>query len=69
MYGPKIHNHENSNEHRINMFKWKCFSKNNIINCTCEIEIKRQKDKWKHILKVVIDCVRLLSKQFTLEGI
>lgn len=53
---PKIPDHENSNEYHTNMFKWKFFNKNNTIDCALKIEIKNEKDKWKHILKVVIDC-------------
>ena len=59
---PKIPDHENSNEHRTNMFKWADFksnlNKNNTIDCALQLEINNEKEKWKHILKVVIDCVR-----------
>lgn len=59
---PKIPDHENSYEHRTNMFKWADFksnlNKNNTIDCALQLEINNEKEKWKHILKVVIDCVR-----------
>jgi len=61
-FNPKIPDHENSNNHRTNMFKWTDFktnlNKNNTIDCELQLEINNEKEKWKHILKVVIDCVR-----------
>ncbi|XP_050065351.1 zinc finger MYM-type protein 1-like [Aphis gossypii] len=59
---PKIPDHENSNNHRTNMFEWTDFktnlNKNNTIDYELQLEINNEKEKWKHILKVVIDCVR-----------
>ncbi|KAF0768643.1 zinc finger MYM-type protein 1-like [Aphis craccivora] len=49
-------------DHRTNMFKWTDYktnlNKNNTIDCELQLEINNEKEKWKHILKVVIDCVR-----------
>lgn len=34
---------------------------NNTIDCALQIEMKNENEKWKHILKVIIDCVRFCS--------
>lgn len=58
---PRIYEHESSNSHRENYLSWKTFEKhlkeNKTIDDRLEEVIRNEKEKWRHILKIITDCV------------
>ena len=58
---PKIGDHENSQEHRNTYIRWKELEKRlksgQVIESELEKDIQFEKNKWKHILKAIINAV------------
>ncbi|XP_050063227.1 uncharacterized protein LOC126552552 [Aphis gossypii] len=59
---PKILDHENTFEHKSNVFSWKSFEKRlregKTIDKELQTKILNEKERWKQILKIILDCVR-----------
>lgn len=59
---PRIPDHENTFDHKSNVFTWKSFEKRlregKTIDKELQKEILNEKERWKQILKIILDCVR-----------
>lgn len=64
---PKVVEHERSHPHEDRVKKWKLLDKGLRLDCTIDsklqVSAKKQTEKWRQILKRIVDVVLLLAKQ------
>ncbi|KAK5647820.1 hypothetical protein RI129_002712 [Pyrocoelia pectoralis] len=64
---PRVIDHESSPSHQQSLLKWKELELRHrtgyTLDCTTQVQIQKEQEKWREILKRILDIISFLGKQ------